>query len=71
MYRGLEHRGPKLPASVDIDEKGIGLGGLSKSFGLPGLRIGWVASTDPILIKRLAELKDYTDAAERARNNKP
>ena len=44
MYRGLEHGGSQaqLPAAVDAyPERGISLGGLSKSYGLPGLRIGW------------------------------
>lgn len=40
--------------------KGIVLCGLSKSWGLPGLRIGWLASHDKGLLERVCELKDYT-----------
>ena len=34
--------------------------GLSKAFGLPGLRLGWLASQDHELITKIAHLKDYT-----------
>ena len=70
MYRGLEYGaagtpGPaatagRLPAVSDLYEKGISLWGLSKSFGLPGLRIGWLATRDEALLRRVAALKDYT-----------
>jgi aspartate/methionine/tyrosine aminotransferase len=50
----------RLPAVCDLYEKGISLWGLSKSFGLPGLRIGWLATRDEALLRRVAALKDYT-----------
>jgi len=41
MYRYLELSGAYFYESVcDLYENGIALSGLSKSFGLPGLRIG-------------------------------
>jgi aspartate/methionine/tyrosine aminotransferase len=33
---------------------------MSKAFGLAGLRIGWIATRDGALRRRLAALKDYT-----------
>ncbi len=33
---------------------------VSTPWGLPGLRIGWLASKDAQLLDRVAELKDYT-----------
>ena len=61
MYRGLEHGDTaRLPAAVDAYERGVSLGGLSKAYALPGLRIGWLASRDAALMARVAELKDYT-----------
>ena len=47
MYRGLE-LGDKselrLDSAVDRSENAITLAGLSKAYGLPGLRIGWIAT---------------------------
>ena len=34
--------------------------GLSKAWGLPGLRMGWLATHDAALLQRVLELKDYT-----------
>ncbi len=61
MYRGLEGPGgPQLPAACDLYERAISLAGLSKSFGLPGLRIGWLATRDREALAACARLKDYT-----------
>ena len=61
MYRLLEYDpAHRLPAVCDIYEKGITLSGLSKAFGLPGLRIGWLATRAPGLMERFSQFKDYT-----------
>lgn len=61
MYWQLEvDPGNRLEPAVDLYEKGISLCGLSKSFGLPGLRIGWLASRDETLLGNCSRLKDYT-----------
>jgi aspartate/methionine/tyrosine aminotransferase len=61
MYRFLDvEPGSALPAACELSERAHSLGGLSKAFGLPGLRVGWIATHDRRLIGRLAELKDYT-----------
>ncbi|HWX09599.1 MAG TPA: aminotransferase class I/II-fold pyridoxal phosphate-dependent enzyme [Gaiellaceae bacterium] len=61
VYRGLEHDpADRLPAACDSYEQAISLGTVSKAYGLPGLRIGWVASRDPALLDRIRELKLYT-----------
>jgi aspartate/methionine/tyrosine aminotransferase len=61
MYRLLEYTpAMQLPPVCDLYEKGISLSGLSKSFALPGLRIGWLASQDQTLMERWLEFKDYT-----------
>jgi aspartate/methionine/tyrosine aminotransferase len=59
-YRLLEHRlEDRLPAACDLEETAVSLGVMSKSFGLPGLRIGWLASRNRPLLERLAAFKDY------------
>ena len=61
MYRGLEYqRGDRLPAMCGLYEKGISLSGMSKSYALPGLRIGWLATRDREMMSRWMHAKDYT-----------
>ncbi len=61
MYRLLEYDpAERLPSVCDLYERGVTLSGLSKAFGLPGLRIGWLATRDQELLARCAGLKDYT-----------
>lgn len=61
MYRGLELNRPEpLPSAVDLYEKAIILSGLSKSYGLPGLRVGWLAVRDEKLRNEIINWKFYT-----------
>lgn len=61
MYRWLEYDAAQgLPSACEVYEKAVTLSGLSKSFGLPGLRIGWLATRDRGLLIRAGEIKDYT-----------
>jgi len=61
MYRFLEiDPQDRLPAACDGYSRAITLSGLSKSFGLPGLRIGWLATRDSDVLQRVSRLKDYT-----------
>lgn len=61
VYRGLEYdESSILPAWCEINERGVSLGVLSKSYGLAGLRIGWVATHNQEIVERMASMKDYT-----------
>jgi len=61
VYRGLElDRRDRLPAFVDVNERAVSLGVMSKTYGLAGLRIGWIATRDDHLFRELAAFKDYT-----------
>src|SRR5258707_6967086 len=61
VYRGLEHdESDRLPAACDVYDRGLSLNTVSKSYGLPGLRIGWLACREPSLLARLRDLKLYT-----------
>ncbi len=60
VYR-LTERDPlrRLPHAADAYERGISLGVLSKAYGLPGLRLGWVACRDGALMERVATVRQY------------
>lgn len=61
MYRFLEYPpNQPLPSAADVYSQAISLSGLSKSFALPGLRIGWLATQSKEIIEKCAMLKDYT-----------
>ena len=61
VYRELEHDPTvALPAFADIYEKGVSIGVMSKAYGLPGLRIGWLATQDRSVQEEVSILKEYT-----------
>ena len=61
MYRLLEFDpADRLPSAVECDDEAVVLFGMSKSFGLAGLRIGWVVTRDRKVLDRIKELRDYT-----------
>ena len=61
VYRESEYApGDRLPAACDLYPRAVSLGVMSKAYGLPGLRIGWVATHDREILARMEELKDYT-----------
>jgi aspartate/methionine/tyrosine aminotransferase len=61
VYRGLELDPSRtLPQAADRSERALSLNVTSKSLGLPGLRIGWIACRDRRLRSRLERAKHYT-----------
>lgn len=60
IFHGLGPTGTEhLPFVTDIYERGLSLNVMSKSYGLPGLRIGWIACADGKLISRMERMKHY------------
>ncbi len=60
VYRLIERdQALRLPAAVDAYERGISLGGLSKPYGLPGLRVGWIACRDEDALRLFDRVRSY------------
>ena len=60
VYRGLElNEKNRLPYAASLYEKALSLDVLTKSYGLAGLRIGWVACQDKKILKKLGAYKHY------------
>lgn len=61
VYRGLEYNAKdRLPPAADLYENAVSLGVMSKTYGLAGLRIGWIATQNPEIYRQMAAFKDYT-----------
>lgn len=61
VYRELEHDpSSRLPAACDLYDRALSLGSVSKTYGLPGLRLGWLASRDTTFLQKIISLKHYT-----------
>jgi aspartate/methionine/tyrosine aminotransferase len=61
VYRELEHDpGDRLPAVCELDEHAVSLGSISKTYGLPGLRLGWLVTRDAATREAVMRVKDYT-----------
>ncbi|MBV9845207.1 MAG: pyridoxal phosphate-dependent aminotransferase [Kutzneria sp.] len=61
VFRGVE-RAPRrsLPQAADLSATALSLNVMSKAYGLPGLRIGWIACRDRVVLSRLEHAKHYT-----------
>jgi len=60
VYRYLEHdQADLLPAAAEYGGRAVSVGVMSKSFGLAGLRIGWIATHDRELLRRISTYKEY------------
>jgi aspartate/methionine/tyrosine aminotransferase len=48
----------KLPVAAGLSERAISVGSMSKSFGLPGIRIGWMICKDKQLMETFLAAKE-------------
>jgi len=62
VYRGAERDGPATPSFWGRYPRTIVTGGLSKAYGLPGLRIGWIVAP-PDLVNTFWAHHDFTTIA--------
>ncbi len=58
VYLDLKPEGHVLDAACDMSSNAIGVQSLSKSYGLPGSRIGWI-STSKGIIEKCHEFREY------------
>ena len=67
VYRGIEVDPQRTITQVaDLSETAVSLNVASKSYGLPGLRVGWIACRDRALLERLEKRKHYTSICNAA-----
>lgn len=60
MYHQLVHEPSRqIPSICDLYENSITLWGMAKSFGMAGLRLGWVATKNRELLQKMMQFKDY------------
>jgi aspartate/methionine/tyrosine aminotransferase len=62
IYRGAERDADDTPSVWGRYDRAIVSSGLSKAYGLPGLRIGWIVAPPP-LVADLWAIHDYTTIA--------
>lgn len=60
IYQGAELEGPRTPTMFDYYEKVLVTNSLSKAYGLPGLRLGWVVTSMKPHATDLWSYSDYT-----------
>lgn len=59
VYRHLTQEDTWIPSIVDLYDKGISTGSMSKVFSLAGLRLGWIATHNQSVIKTCLSHRDY------------
>ncbi len=67
MYHQIVHE-PKdeIPALCDVYENAISLWGMAKSFGLAGMRFGWLATKRTDILSDVLAFKDYLSICNNA-----
>ncbi len=67
MYHQIVHDETNaIPSICDLYENAISLWGMAKSFGLAGMRFGWLASKRKDILEKIASFKDYLSICNNA-----
>jgi aspartate/methionine/tyrosine aminotransferase len=56
-YREIAYA-PPLPLAASLSDRALGVASVSKAYGLPGLRIGWITCRDPAFAEQLLAAKE-------------
>jgi aspartate/methionine/tyrosine aminotransferase len=67
IYRGLEWDEALSPSVVNCYERGVTTSSISKTLGMSGLRLGWLATRDRAFRERCMELKYYISLHQQSR----
>ena len=59
VYRGISEDGSYMESVVDLYDKGISVGSMSKIFSMAGLRIGWIATKSKEVLDLCLKRRDY------------
>jgi aspartate/methionine/tyrosine aminotransferase len=57
-YREMSRGGTLLPVAASLSDRAISVSSLSKTYGLPGLRLGWLVTQHPELQERFLAAKE-------------
>ena len=67
VYRGVEiDPANTIPGAAEVNPSALTISVTSKAYGLPGLRVGWVASQDTDALAKLERAKHYTSICNSA-----
>lgn len=66
VYKGLELDGQKRDWLADHYDRCASVGVMSKSYGLAGLRVGWLVSKDVELLNKVVKFKHYMSICDSA-----
>lgn len=58
-FQTLTFAAPPLPEPTELYERAVSICTLSKAFGLPGLRVGWVLAASPAVLEAMVHVRDY------------
>jgi aspartate/methionine/tyrosine aminotransferase len=67
IYRGLEWSGELSPSVVNLYERGVTTSSVSKTLGMSGTRLGWLASQDRAVVEDCLNLKYYMTLHQQSR----
>ena len=60
VFRGLEHQPEqRIAPAATLYDRAISMGVMSKALGLPGIRLGWIATQNQALINRVTTIKSH------------
>jgi aspartate/methionine/tyrosine aminotransferase len=60
VFRPIALDGPPAPSVIDVVEQAVVIADMTKPWGLGGLRVGWIASRDQALLRRICGARDYS-----------